>query len=182
MVVPPRAVTTERLLLRAPLLDDAEAIHARYASDPDVTRYLGWQRHRSLADTRGFLEFASAVWDKGCPIAFLAFLREGGLLVGSTGLVFERAEAATTGYALARDAWGHGFATEMTLAMVDLAFRWPNIWRLSAICHLDNQKSERVLSKAGFIREGTLRRHTVFPNLGTPRPQDVALWARVREE
>jgi ribosomal-protein-alanine N-acetyltransferase len=180
-LIPPRALTTERLLLRAPQLDDAEAINARYASDPEVTRYLSWPRHASVSDTREFIKFACAVWDKGCPIAFLAFSRERGTLVGSTGLIFERAEAATVGYVLARDSWGRGFATEMTRAMVELSLSWPNIWRLSAICHLDNQASERVLGKAGFTREGILRRHTTFPNLGATKPQDVAIWARVRE-
>jgi RimJ/RimL family protein N-acetyltransferase len=34
-------VETERMILRMPRRDDADAIFARYASDPDVTRYMG---------------------------------------------------------------------------------------------------------------------------------------------
>jgi len=48
----------------------------------------------------------------------------------------------------------------------------PLMRRLSAICHVDNTRSARVLSRARLSLEGRLVRHTVFPNLGT-EPQDV---------
>jgi [ribosomal protein S5]-alanine N-acetyltransferase len=40
------------LTLRAPRLDDAEAIFERIASDPEVTRYLAWSTHPDVAETR----------------------------------------------------------------------------------------------------------------------------------
>jgi ribosomal-protein-alanine N-acetyltransferase len=45
-------IETERLVLRRPSADDGEAVFTRYASDPEVTRYVSWPRHRSLADQR----------------------------------------------------------------------------------------------------------------------------------
>jgi hypothetical protein len=36
-----------------------------------------------------------------------------------------------------------------------------------------------VLAKAGFLREGVLRRHTWFPNIGLDESQDVEIWARI---
>jgi RimJ/RimL family protein N-acetyltransferase len=51
----PVQVETTRLLLRQPRAADATSIFERYASDPDVTRFLGWLRHQSLADTQAFL-------------------------------------------------------------------------------------------------------------------------------
>ena len=38
----PERFETSRLVLRKPTLADAEAVFIRYASDPEVTRYLGW--------------------------------------------------------------------------------------------------------------------------------------------
>jgi RimJ/RimL family protein N-acetyltransferase len=67
----------------------------------------------------------------------------------------------------------------MTRAVVELAFRRPTLRRLSAMCHVQHAASERVLTKAGFVREGVLARHLIFPNIG-PEPQDVAVWARIR--
>jgi RimJ/RimL family protein N-acetyltransferase len=36
-----------------------------------------------------------------------------------------------------------------------------------------------VLEKCGFVHEGTLCRHTVFPNIDEHRPFDVASYSRV---
>ena len=55
----PRLLQTPRLSLTVPAAADADAIFERYASDPDVTRYVGWPRHKSLADTQGFVAFSS---------------------------------------------------------------------------------------------------------------------------
>lgn len=61
----PLQIETSRLILAAPTADDAEAVFDRYASDPEVTKYLGWSRHESVADTRGFLSFSAAEWTAG---------------------------------------------------------------------------------------------------------------------
>ena len=68
---------------------------------------------------------------------------------------------------------------EPARAMANLAFTIPTVQRLSAFTHADHAASGRVLEKAGFAREGRLRRYFVFPNLG-PEPLDVLVYARVR--
>ena len=52
--MPQRVITTSRLILRPPELSDAEAIFTGYGQDPDVTRYLIWRPHQSIADTEAF--------------------------------------------------------------------------------------------------------------------------------
>nr|MBA2355602.1 N-acetyltransferase [Acidobacteriota bacterium] len=47
----PEQIETARLVLRRPVAKDAPAIFERYASDPEVTRFLSWPRHQSLAVT-----------------------------------------------------------------------------------------------------------------------------------
>src|SRR5262249_10156762 len=58
----PQEIRTERLYLRRPKLGDVGAIFSRYASDPEVTRYLGWPRHRTPRQTEAFLEFSDREW------------------------------------------------------------------------------------------------------------------------
>jgi RimJ/RimL family protein N-acetyltransferase len=60
----PETVKTKRLLLRKPIIDDADEIFERYAGDPEVTRYLGWPMHKSVDDTRAFLEWSDAEWNR----------------------------------------------------------------------------------------------------------------------
>ena len=103
---------TERLVLRRPCADDAAAIFARYAADPEVTRYLSWRRHHSIEDTDIFIAFSDSEWERWGTGPYLTFSRADGMLLGSTGLAFESTTVASTGYVFARDAWGHGYATE----------------------------------------------------------------------
>jgi RimJ/RimL family protein N-acetyltransferase len=171
----PETMATERLELRKPLPADATVIYTRYASDPDVTRYLGWPRHTTLDDTRVFVGFSDGEWRKwGCG-PYLTFSRSGDL-IGSTGLAFETPDVASTGYLLARDSWGRGYATEMLRAMIDLA-QLLEVRRLYALCHVDHRSSQRVMEKGGLTFEGVLSRHMMFPNLG-PDHADVLCYAR----
>jgi len=174
----PERFETERLVLRRPRPEDAEAIFARYASDSEVTRLLSFPRHLSLDDTRGFLAVSDAEWSRWPAGPYLAERRGTGVLLGSTGLSFETEQRAATGYVLAKDSWGQGYATEALRAMVEVA-RGAGVLRLYALCHTDHAVSARVLEKAGFAREGTLRRYFVFPNLSPGEPLDVLCYALV---
>ena len=171
-------IRTERLLLRKPRPDDAEAIFERYASDPDVTKYVGWPRHTSIEQTRGFLAFSQSQWAEWPAGPYLIVSASTGSLLGSTGLGFETTTRAQTGYVLATDAWGKGYATEALIAMRDLA-RTLGVHRLYALCHADHRPSARVLEKGGLTFEGRLRRYAEFPNLVRGQPQDVLCYAAI---
>jgi RimJ/RimL family protein N-acetyltransferase len=167
-------VETERMVLRAPRLNDAQPIFERYASDPEVTRYLGWPRHTSVADTRAFVKFSTTQWGKWNAGPMVAISRDAGTLLGSTGLTFEAPDVAQTVFA--RDAWGQGYATEVLRAMIELATQ-RGVKRLYALCHPEHRASWHVLEKCDFVREQVLPRHAVFPNL-SPDPADVVSYAR----
>lgn len=174
----PESLQTDRLLLRRPRRDDAPAIFERYASDPEVTRLLGWPRHHSVGETQAFLQMSDNEWQRWPAGPYLILSREDGALLGGAGFTFETPQRASTGYVLAADAWGRGIATEALGAMVRLA---PSLGlaRLYALCHPDHRASVRVLEKCGFTLEGTLRRHTEFPNLEPGLPADVLCYARL---
>jgi ribosomal-protein-alanine N-acetyltransferase len=169
---------TERLVLRRPRREDADSIFTRFASDPEVTRFLGWPRHESVEATRSFLEFSDEEWARWPAGPYLIESRLDGRLLGSTGLSFETSFRAATGYVIARDAWGQGYATEALRAVVALA---PSVGvrRLYALCHPDHPASQRVLEKCGFEREALLRRHSIFPNLRPDEPWDTLSYALI---
>ncbi len=169
----PTRFETSRLLLSRPRAADARAIFERYASDAEVTRFLSWPRHRSVADTEGFVAFSDREWQRWPAGPYLVWSRDGQQLLGGTGLAFDTAQHATTGYVLARDAWGHGFATEALRAMVGLAAR-TGVVRLQACVHPEHRPSMRVLEKCGFGRDHEWCRRAEFPNLA-PGVQQEAL-------
>ncbi len=169
-------IETARLTLRKPLATDAEGIFRVYASDPDVTRYLSWPTHRTLADTYAFLAWSEGEWERQPAGPFLVFSRGDERLLGSTGLMFPAPEVAVTGYCFARAEWGHGYATESLRAMMALA-RDLGVERLEAICHADHRASAHVMEKCGFQGRGIWMGHTEFPNLSPGRKSDVLSYA-----
>jgi RimJ/RimL family protein N-acetyltransferase len=168
---------TTRLLLRPPEPGDAQAIFDRYASDPEVTRYLGWPRHHAVADTEGFIAFSAAEWQRWPAGPYLIRSRAEDRLLGGTGLAFESDTVASTGYVLAKDAWGRGYATEALAAMIELANAL-GVQRLYALCHPDHLPSQRVLEKCGFVRDPDWTRQSEFPNLVPGAMLDVLCYAR----
>jgi len=162
---PIETIATERLMLRKPRDEDAEAIFTRYASDPEVTRYLSWPTHRRIEMTQAFLAWSDEDWARWPAGSYLIFERENpGRLLGGTGLSFQNPHLAVTGYVLARDAWGQGYATEALEAMVRLA-RACGVRRLAAVCHPHHRASARVLEKCAFLLDEERRDQFEFPNL-----------------
>jgi ribosomal-protein-alanine N-acetyltransferase len=161
----PERIETPRLVLRKPSQDDAAAIFSRYSSDPEVTKYLAWPRHRSLEATSAFLSASDEEWTHWPAGPYLIESRDDGLLLGSTGLHFKTSAVAVTGYVLARDAWGCGYATEALQAICSVA-RDLAVGQLIAFCHMDHSASRRVLEKCGFTRASQAPELLEFPNLG----------------
>jgi RimJ/RimL family protein N-acetyltransferase len=114
---------------------------------------------------------------EGRSFGFLIFSRSSGQLLGSVGGAIEK-HRMQFGYCLARDAWGHGYATEAARAFVVAALEIPEIGRIQAFCDVENRASAHVLEKIGLEREGTLRRYMVLPNMGDA-PRDVHCFAKI---
>ncbi|KAL6893619.1 hypothetical protein ACP4OV_007717 [Aristida adscensionis] len=72
----------------------------------------------------------------------------------------EGGRRANLGYALARDHWGRGVAAAAVRAVAARVFDdLSALERLEAVTDVENVRSQRVLEKAGFRREGVLRRY-----------------------
>ncbi|TYI38624.1 hypothetical protein ES332_A02G040700v1 [Gossypium tomentosum] len=66
------------------------------------------------------------------------------------------------GYVLASKYWGKGIVTRAVKMVVDTIFvEWPHLERLEALVDVENVGSQRELEKAGFQREGVLRKHFI---------------------
>ena len=172
---------TARLRLRRPRLEDGPAIFAGYATDPEVTRFLLWRPHERLDETFLFLAAVDHAWRENAGHRpWVLADKASGELLGMIGIDYG-GHSITIGYVLRRSHWGRGIISEAATFLTDHALSLrdcaPPLRRVEAICHVDNPASARVLEKAGFLREGLMRRHTVFPAFG-PVAQDVFLYAR----
>ena len=175
---PPSILETQRLILRPPRLEDAQVIFNLYTQDDEVTRYLIWEPHKRLDTTVQLIEHCMEMWEKDQAFPWIITRRADDQVLGMIEL---RAAAfkAELGYVLARQFWGSGIASEAAKVVVDWAITRPGIFRVWAVCDVDNAASARVLEKAGMQREGILRRWMRHVNI-SQEPRDCICYARVK--
>ncbi|MEO8444300.1 MAG: GNAT family N-acetyltransferase [Gammaproteobacteria bacterium] len=178
MVILPKRVSTQRLLLRPPVLADAEAIFQAYAQDPVVCRYMDWAPHASVADTHAFIARCLIGWQAGTPLPYVITDPDAGPAIG----MIEARVLGTTidiGYVLARSRWGSGLMPEAIRVLTDACLARAEVFRVQAMCDMENAASARALEKSGFLREGRLERYGIHPNV-SPEPRACFMYARTR--
>lgn len=150
---------TPRLVLRRFTPDDLDELVA-LDSDPAVMRYINGGRPTTREEMRDdYLPWWLAYYDRGDRWGFWAAIeRETGRFLGWFHLRPNDEDEAHAdpddepelGYRLHRDAWGRGFATEGSRALVDKAFTELGARRVYATAMYANPASWRVMEKAGL--------------------------------
>lgn len=183
--IPPRQIETERLILRAVEESDVEAVFRTYASLPAATRYMSFPCAKTPEDSAAFI-VPAAKFFRGEPSEVKDFVwlihRKGtnsAELIGSTGFGARNDFTVVGGYILAPSAWGRGYATEAWRAVTEIAKGNPKVVRIEAQRHPANAASGRVMEKCGMQFEGTLRRHSIYPNI-SKEPVDTVIYSWVR--
>jgi len=175
---PPESFATPRLSLRTPSLDDAEIIFQKYAQDAEVTKYLSWQPHKNLDTTREFLHRCIQCWKEETAFPWTIIRKNDNTLLGMIEIRIDRFRA-DFGYVLAREYWGNGYATESTKSVTQWAIEQESIYRVWAVCDVENLASKRVMEKAGMQKEGILRRFIIHPGLSS-EPRDCYSYSLVK--
>ena len=149
---------------------DAEPL-ARYADNRKIWLNLrdAFPHPYTSHDAR---EFIKSVHHRAPETTFAIAVGEEA--VGSVGFVLrhdvERV-SAEIGYWLAEPFWGRGIATEALVAMTDYAITTHKLTRVYALPFAWNAASCRVLEKAGYVLEGTLRRSAIKNGMITDQLQ-----------
>ncbi|MBQ5977682.1 MAG: GNAT family N-acetyltransferase [Oscillospiraceae bacterium] len=144
-----KELETERLLLRKVRREDAQRIFDCWASDPEVTRYLTWQPHASVAMTKAVMDRWLADYDKPDTYRYGIELRETGELIGMIDVVGYHHGNPVIGYCSGRAYWGNGYMTEALKALCAALFEAGySMIRIEAV--RENIGSNRVIQKAGF--------------------------------
>jgi RimJ/RimL family protein N-acetyltransferase len=126
---------------------EPEALPPGLPSDPRLReRWLSGDGRRPLRE--------------GGAVHFMMLDRERGKIIGSISVFHPDWEvrSAEIGYGVRGDERGKGFATEALTAVARWALAKGGIQRAWLTANTDNLASVRVAEKAGFRREGTMRR------------------------
>jgi RimJ/RimL family protein N-acetyltransferase len=148
-------IETERLLLRMPRAEDARGLLDAFA-DPEAMRYIGDGSTADLVGVGEAVERWLERWDAWDIGMFVVVRTEDARVLGRAGFLrwdpetWEIGGSETElGWGLAREHWGHGYATEAALALRDWALGERGLIRLISLIQHENLRSVRVAEKLG---------------------------------
>lgn len=137
---------TARLLLRPITANDVDLL-VELDRDPVVMRFINGGKSSPRAEVERIVQ-------RSLGHRWLAFDKAGDEFVGWFGIRPSGPRSRELGYRLRRDAWGRGFATEGSLALIDAAFTQLGVDRVRAETMAVNTASRRVMERCGlrFVR------------------------------
>ncbi len=154
-------LVTRRLLLRDFTPEDFAALES-LAGDVRVLEHLP-ARGRALAVAeRVALRGHVRTPRKRRSFELAVVLRRSGKLIGACDLARTGPLRADIGYMLGPRHWGFGYGTEVAAALVDFGFGVLGLREMTAVVAIANDRSRRVLEKAGLRWDGLMRRHARF--------------------
>jgi [ribosomal protein S5]-alanine N-acetyltransferase len=158
----PVEIKGQRLTLREFRTDDLEASMA-ITGDPEVTRSLSFDT-RTYEDQAGRLaaDVERAHADPR-PDYYLAIANGADTLIGFARIGLGGHRSGELGYAVRREDWRKGYATEAASLMLWFGFDTLRLHRIQAACGPANYASQRLLARLRFTPEGRMRDH-VFTN------------------
>jgi RimJ/RimL family protein N-acetyltransferase len=149
------ALCTKRLLLRRWKDADREPF-AQLSADPEVMQYrLAPLSHR---ESDNLIDESEASFERDGYGLWAVERIEDGRLLGFTGLGTSDFDAAfcpavDVGWTLARDVWGHGYATEGAGAALEYAFGLLHLQEVVAHTSEPNERSQAVMRRLGMTHD-----------------------------
>lgn len=152
-------VESWRVTLRDFQMTDVED-YMVWAHDEEVAHFCSWEVHKSREETEKYIS------TEVIPHPWLKAICVDGKAVGGISINRGQGHAecrGEIGYATAAHCWGKGIVTQAVKLAVSAAFRdLPDLERIEGLVEPQNVASQRVLEKAGFVKEGLLSKYLTF--------------------
>lgn len=146
-----KQLETERLILRRFTTNDAKKMFDNWSNDKEVTRFLPWPTHQNISETEELLKLWEKEYASDTTYQWAIAEKETNELIGSTSItIYDDLTEGEIGYCLSKKAWGKGYATEITKALIDFSFHHIHLKRIFGKHSKSNTNSGQVMLKAGF--------------------------------
>ena len=157
----PAAITTARLEIRPPRIEDAPELNAAVRETLACLRpWMDWaQEPPTLAETEANLRRACERFEAREDFRLHLFLKGTNTLIGGSGLHGPdwRVPKFEIGYWVRASYARQGYITEAVRGIAGFAFTNLSAQRVIITLSARNERSARVAERAGFTLEGTLR-------------------------
>jgi ribosomal-protein-alanine N-acetyltransferase len=164
--------------LRPLRMADADALYT-YLRDPAVTELTSYPVI-SLQMVEAMIERSLSRWAAGEPSRWGVALQHEDQLVGTCGFNewSQPHRWAELAFDLAQPHWGKGLMRQAVAAALQWAYGQDQVNRVHAFVRVDNRRSEGLLQRSGFVREGCLRSYRVCRG----QPHDFYIYGLLRSD
>ncbi|QLZ68961.1 GNAT family acetyltransferase [Legionella sp. PC1000] len=151
-------LTTTRLIICNPSLNDLDNLYT-LQSNSDVMSFIG-NGKRDKNEVMVGLEKAINHFQKHQFSLGSVYTKDSHEFIGRAGLIYfnydDNQSEVEVAYALLPQYWGKGYATEITMSLIQFGFRDIKIRKLIAVVHPENTSSQNVLKKCGMSNMGKI--------------------------
>lgn len=157
-----KRLETDRLILRKFVIEDAEAMFKNWASDPETTKFVSFNPHQNVDETKSILsEWIKEYEDGG--FNWVVELKESGEIIGNISVIekSKKHNNCELGYVYGSKFWGKGYATEALKVVIGYLLNECDFHLVEAKHHKSNPASGRVMEKSGMTLDGILRERRV---------------------
>ncbi|MEG1800511.1 MAG: GNAT family N-acetyltransferase [Oscillospiraceae bacterium] len=154
-------IETDRLILRQFTAADSTAMFENWTSDDEVTKFLRWPTHKSIAVTQSLArQWVKKYSDKKTYQWAIVLKEYGEEPIGTISVVeqYENVGMVQIGYCIGKKWWHQGITTEAFSAIIPFLFDEVKANRIEARCDPLNLYSAKVMEDCGLTYEGTLRK------------------------
>jgi RimJ/RimL family protein N-acetyltransferase len=160
----PESFESERLLIRAPLLDDGVMVNEAVKESIEQLRpWMPWARNiPSIEESEISIRKSRIQFLDRTDLRLLLIRKETGQLIGSSGLhrMDWQSRKFEIGYWVRTSCANQGYITEAVEAITNYAVHELQANRIEIRCDGRNTRSARVAERLGFVLEGILRNET----------------------
>jgi len=160
-------IETDRLIIRDHIDQDVDSIHI-LLSDEKAMYYLPDIKTDTLDESKQNLYEAikESQLQNRVKYFFAITMKETNQYVGEIGYTVtvgcSLGKVVNLGYFILPIYWGKGIVTEAVKAVISYAFNHSDIVKIETGCIKENIGSERVMKKAGMVKEAEFRKHVLL--------------------
>lgn len=163
-----KTIVTERTILRKFKLLDASSFFENVGNDPEVSKYVVWNRHENIEVTKNAIAKWIEKYKNDYVYYWVVELKETNEVIGSISCVNIDLKNATCeiGYVYGSKFWNKGYATEVLNSAINYLMQEEGFYTVYAEHLSQNPASGKVLEKCGMIYEGRLKNRMIDKNTG----------------
>jgi [ribosomal protein S5]-alanine N-acetyltransferase len=168
---------TDRLILREITKEDTDAIFSSFSNDK-VTRYYGQDTMKSIEEAEKFIDIFATNYIEKRGVRWGIERKGDQEIIGTIGFHawLPKHKRAEIGYEIHPDYWRKGYTREALIKIISYGLREMDLTRIGAVVFTENEASNRLLTKIGFQKEGTLKDY-MYQN---GKPHDTFIYSLLR--